>query len=375
MFALEPANMHITNYDLQITELSCKEPFQIALGTSTICKGVLIKLYTNEGIIGLGEAVPSPRIVGDTTGSIIYAISRYIFPSIHGKDPAAIADIHAKMDQAIHGNTSAKAAIDMALYDILGQMHKEPLHHTLGGGIDRIATDYTIGIKPAQGAAIQARQLVKKGFTAIKIKVGADLKGDIQRVKAVRKAVGPNISIRIDANQGWTVKEAQQALMYLEDMELELVEQPVPAWDLNGMAYLRQHSNIPIVADESVHSPKDAERAIQMEACDIINIKLMKCGGIYHAKQIAAIAEASGKACMIGGMIGESRISVGAAAAFAASTPVVKYADLDADLLLKDDLVAKGGISFKEGYRILPKKPGLGIEKLKEEYLSPSPLA
>lgn len=365
--------MKITNYEIQIVELNCKEPFQIALGTSTICKGLLLKLHTNEGIIGLGEATPSPHIVGDTIGSVIYSISRYLFPAIYGKEPQAISEIHTAMDRAIQKNPSAKAAIDIALHDILGQLHKEPLHHTLGGNTDRIATDFSIGIKPAQAAATQARQLVKKGFKAIKIKVGTELKNDIKRVKAVRRAVGPDIAIRIDANQGWTVKDAQQALMYLEDVELEMVEQPVAAGDLNGMAYLRQHSQVPIVADESVHSPKDAERVIQMEACDIINIKLMKCGGIYYAKQIAAIAEARGISCMIGGMIGESRIAVGAAAAFAVSTPTVKYADLDADLLLKDDLVARGGISFKDGFRILPKKPGLGIEKLREELLSPSP--
>ncbi|MCK4313221.1 dipeptide epimerase, partial [Candidatus Bathyarchaeota archaeon] len=191
---------------------------------------------------------------------------------------------------------------------------------------------------------------------------------DVERIKSIRKAVGNEIEIRLDANQGWTPKQAINVLNKTERFNIQFAEQPVPAKDLKDLAKVRKHSPIPIMADESVHSPEDALRLIKAEAADLINIKLMKSGGILKGKKIASIAEAAGIPCMVGCM-GESGIGIAAAAHLAAAIKNIQYADLDSDLLLKDKLAEKGGTKVRNSMRILSKKHGLGIEDLNQRIL------
>ena len=216
--------------------------------------------------------------------------------------------------------------------------------------------------------AKDAVKAIKKGFKALKVKVGTDPIEDVERIKSIRKAVDNEIEIRLDANQGWTPKQAINVLNKTERFNIQFAEQPVPAKDLKDLAKVRKHSPIPIMADESVHSPEDALRLIEAEAVDLINIKLMKSGGILKGKKIASIAEAAGIPCMVGCM-GESGIGIAAAAHLAAAVKNIQYADLDSDLLLKDKLAEKGGTKVKNSMHILPKKHGLGIEELNQRIL------
>jgi L-alanine-DL-glutamate epimerase-like enolase superfamily enzyme len=238
----------------------------------------------------------------------------------------------------------------------------------MGGYRTEVLTDITLSIKSPKEMAEDAVKAVNKGFKALKVKVGVNPPEDVERIKRIREAIGDNVQIRIDANQGWTPKQAIEVLNKIEKFNIQFAEQPVPSEDIKGLMEVKKKSPIPMMADESVHSPEDALRLIQAEAVDLINIKLMKSGGILKGRKIAAIAEAAGIPCMIGCM-GESEIGIAAGAHLAAAVKNIQYADLDSDLLLKDKLVKKGGTKVKDSMRVFPKQDGLGIKELNEQIL------
>jgi L-alanine-DL-glutamate epimerase-like enolase superfamily enzyme len=351
--------------------LHTREPFKIAFETLDECHGVLLELFTDEGLVGFGEASPARRITGETAETCASVLEQVLLPAVYDCNPLDLPEIHARMDASILGNPSAKAAVDMACYDLLGKACSKPLAMVLGGSLRPLATDHTLSIKPPQQQAETAEALVRQGFRILKVKLGDGGKEDVERVKAIRQRVGPDVVLRVDANQGWSLREALYVLEHIAPYRIELAEQPLFWRDWKGMSMLCRRSPIPIAADESVHSPQDALKAVEQGICNIINIKLMKCGGIYRALQIASIAETAGLSCMIGGMIAESRLAVSAAAHFASARPVVQYLDLDADILLRDELVEKGGIGLQEGNRILPNLPGIGVEKFFSSHLTP----
>jgi L-alanine-DL-glutamate epimerase-like enolase superfamily enzyme len=272
------------------------------------------------------------------------------------------------MDSVVEGKPAAKAAIDIALHDILGKTGRKPLFMLMGGYRNEVLTDITLGIKSPKEMAKDAAKAVKKGFKALKVKVGIDPAEDVERIKMIRSAVGSKTQLRIDANQGWTPRQALEALNKMKKFNIQFAEQPVPAEDFKGLVKVRKNSPIPIMADESVHSPEDAMRLIQAEAVDFINIKLMKSGGILKGRKIAAIAEAADIPCMIGCM-GESEIGIAAGAHLAAAVKNIQYADLDSDLLLKDKLVRKGGTKVKDSLRVFSRQYGLGMKELNEQLL------
>jgi len=272
------------------------------------------------------------------------------------------------MDSVDEGNPSAKAAVDMALHDVLGKTARKPLFMLMGGYRTKILTDITLGIKSPKEMAEDAVEAVNRGFKALKMKVGVNSNEDVERIKLIRKAVGDDVDVRLDANEGWTPEQAIEVLEKIEKFNVQFAEQPVPAEDLKGLVKVRKNSAIPIRADESVHSPEDAIRLIMAEAVDLMNIKLMKCGGLLKGRKIANIAEAAGIPCMIGCM-GESEIGIAAGAHLAAEVKNIQYADLDSDLLLKDKLVKKGGTEVKNSMRIFPSEYGLGITELDQELL------
>jgi len=238
----------------------------------------------------------------------------------------------------------------------------------MGGYRTEVLTDITLGIKSPKEMAKDAEKAVNKDFKALKVKVGVNPAEDVECIKLIRKAVGDDVDVRLDANQGWTPEQAIEVLGKLEKFNIQFAEQPVPAEDLKGLVKVRRNSPIPVMADESVHSPEDALCLVTAEAVDLLNIKLMKCGGILKGRKIAHVAEAAGIPCMIGCM-GESELGIAAGAHLAAAVKNVKYADLDSDILLKDKLVKKGGVKVKNSMRIFPKQDGLGIRELNQKLL------
>jgi len=359
--------MGIQQIEVYPITLGYKEPFRIAPGASIESHNVIVKIITDYDVVGWGESSPSERVTGETAETVIKTLGK-IAVKLIGMCPLRIEQDVELMDSVVDGNPAAKAAIDMALHDILGKTVRKPLFMLIGGYRTEVLTDITLSIKSPKEMANDAVKAIKKGFKALKVKVGVNPVEDVERIKLIRESVGSDAQIRIDANQGWTPKQAIEALNKIEKFNIQFAEQPVPAEDIKGLIDVRKNSPIPIMADESVHSPEDALRLIQAEAIDLINIKLMKSGGILKGRKIAAIAEAAGIPCMIGCM-GESEIGIAAGAHLAAAVQNIKYADLDSDLLLKDRLVKKGGIEVKKSLRIFSKQHGLGITEIDNKLL------
>jgi L-alanine-DL-glutamate epimerase-like enolase superfamily enzyme len=347
--------------------LAYKEPFTIAPSISTESQNVVVKIVTDYSVVGWGESSPSRRVTGESKETVIRSIDR-IVPKLIGTCPLRIEQTVEVMDSLVKENPAAKAAIDMALHDILGKTGSKPLFMLLGGYRTEVLTDITLSIKLPRKMAEDAVKAVQKGFKALKVKVGANPKEDVERVRLIREAVGSEVQIRIDANEGWTPKQATEVLNKMDEFDVQFVEQPVPADNPKSLKEVRKNSPIPVMADESVHSPEDALRLIQAEAVDLINIKLMKSGGILKGRKIAEVAEAAGVPCMIGCM-GESEIGIAAGAHLAAAVKNIRYADLDSDLLLKDKLVKKGGMKINDSMRIFPDENGLGITQTHDRLL------
>ena len=249
----------------------------------------------------------------------------------------------------------------MALWDLYGQLYKIPVYKLMGGAKKSIVTDITISVNAPEEMARDARTAVQRGYDCLKVKVGIDPELDVARLAAVREAVGKDICIRIDANQAWNAKQAVRILNQMQDkgLDIEFVEQPVPAADLEGMQYVTRHADVPVLADESVFSPADALKIMQTGAADLVNIKLMKCGGITNALRIAAAAEVYGVECMIGCML-EAKISVNAAVHLACAKQIITKIDLDGPVLCSEDPIL-GGAVFNERKITVSNDPGLGI--------------
>jgi o-succinylbenzoate synthase len=346
-----------------------KSPFTISLGTSCKSEEVVVKVVDGNGLEGLGEASPSKMILGETQETIISALN-VILPNLIGSEPEMLENISYLIENSIYRNSSAKASVDIALHDLVSRKHKLPLFKYLGGYSNKVLTDITIGIKPIEEAIKEAKELLEQKVRIIKVKVGSEnLEEDISRLKAIREAVGNEIKIFVDANQAWSERRAVYAINKMQRYEIELVEQPVRAKDIDGLSFVRHNSPVPIMADESVHSPEDAIEVVKKDAADLINIKLMKSGGIRNARKIATISEAVGIKNIVGCMM-ESAISIAAAVHFACSTRNVIFVDLDSDLGLKNTLVKKGMIEFKDSYRVLSEDYGLGDIEISYDELS-----
>jgi len=353
--------MKITNIELKHISIPLNKTFKTALRTVDSAENTVVIVHTDDGRTGFGEAPPTKAITGEDNDSIRKTIKEYITPALIGQEVTDMDSVQDKLHGSIEGNTSAKAAVDMALYDLFTQEKGMPLYKYLGGYRSKVETDITISINEPEEMAADAVEAVKQGFSALKLKVGIDSEKDIKRVKAIRDTVGKDMKIRLDANQGWEVEEAIQTIRKLEELglDIELVEQPVKARDFEGMKKVRDNVNTIIMADESVFSPEDARKLLEMEAVDLLNIKLMKCGGIYKALQIVDIAEQYGVECMLGCMV-ESKVSLTAAAHLAAAKKIITRVDLDAAVLLKEDPV-NGGFHKDIPWFSLDDSPGTGI--------------
>ncbi|PPA69825.1 mandelate racemase/muconate lactonizing enzyme family protein [Jeotgalibacillus proteolyticus] len=339
-----------------------KKPFKTALRTLAVAQSVGVKMTTEDGKTGYGEAPPTHVITGDSLASIEAAINEVMAPVLLNESLLERENLLFRLNKSMVNNTSAKAALDCAIHDLLAQYAGMPLVHFLGGSKTEFLTDYTVSVNEPEEMAGDAHQFVQDGFSILKIKVGTGtIQQDLDRIKAIREKAGYGCRLRLDANQGWTAKEAIYAIRKMEDagMDIELVEQPVKAHDIQGLKQVTDHTSTPIMADESVFSPQDAIQVLQTRSADLLNIKLMKAGGIHQALTINKLAEAYGVPCMVGSMI-ETKIGITAAAHFAASQHNITHFDFDAPLLLAKDIVS-GGVEYRGEKMHLSEAPGLGI--------------
>ncbi len=341
-----------------------KGEFRISFSATSLVEGIIIELETEEGITGYGESSPASRILG-TNNEISLAAIQTLAPMLIGKNLEP-EDVRQILNTALNYNQDAKAGLETAFLDAWCKQKKQPLYKCLGGSRKEFITDMTIGIKSFEETIKDAREYVEEGFEYLKIKVGENPDKDVEKIRLLREALGYNIHLKVDANQGWSPKQALKAARKLEKYEIELIEQPMPYWLLEEHAWLRTQTEIPIALDESVHTARDAFKALSMKAADIINIKLMKAGGILESLRIANITEASSNKNMIGCMI-ETRIGITAAAHIVGVSRNIVHIDLDSDLSLKWDPAEGGAEHIGGGKRVLNNDPGLGVKVNKEK--------
>jgi len=351
--------LKITGVEIFLYDIPLISPFRIAIGEMTAANDVLVRILTDQGVTGVGEACPFPPITGETQATNV-AASKAIRDMIIGKDPLAVDDLIRLVGPIVHSNPSAVAAFDMALFDILGKVAGLPLFRLLGGTKNVFETDITTGLDTLENMRNEAKGHADRGYKTLKVKVGLDPDEDYAHIEAIRQAVGPKVNIRIDANQGWTVPQAIYGLKKMAPLAIQFCEQPVVASDTAGLRAIREQSPIAIMADEALFGPSDAIKLIRAEACDTFNIKLMKAGGMLNSIRIAHIADAANIRCMVGCML-DTRLALTAAAHVVASQANIVYADLDGSADQTIDPVIDG-IQIQAGTLTLPEKPGLGCD-------------
>ncbi|MGN1369351.1 MAG: dipeptide epimerase [Aristaeellaceae bacterium] len=357
--------MKITDIRIARISVPLRVPFKTALRTVNSVEDIIVEVHTDTGHVGYGEAPPTGAITGDTAGAIIGALRDHIIPRLIGQEVDAFEPLMKQLDASVVHNTSAKAAMDIALYDLYGQLLGAPVYRLLGASRKQITTDITISVNAPEEMARDTLTAIRRGYDTLKIKVGVDPALDVARLTAVRQAAGPDVRLRIDANQAWSPKQAVRLLNQMQErgLDIELVEQPVKGSDFEGLRYVTRHADVPVMADESVFSAADAMTIMQMGAADLINIKLMKCGGLHNALKIASAAEVCGVECMIGCML-EAKVSVNAAVHLACAKSVITRVDLDGPVLCSEDPI-DGGSVFDEKTITVSDAPGLGIEGIR----------
>lgn len=358
--AIERTRMKITKVEAWPVSMELSEPYAIAYETIEKTTNVFMRMETDRGIVGFGCAAPDLQITGETAESVLKAIEEIIAPSVKGSDPVRSAMLLERLMPSLQSQPSALAAVDMVLHDILGKVCGFPLWKVLGGFRDRIKTSVTIGILPEEETVARARDWLAKGFRSLKIKGGKDVESDITRVLKVREAVGPEVELRFDANQGFSVEEALRFVQEVRSAHLELIEQPTPKGQPDLLGRVSSSVQIPVMADESLMTLRDAFRIARRDLADMVNVKLMKVGGISVALQINAVARSAGLEIMVGCM-DESALSIAAGLHFALARPNVLYADLDGHLDLVDD-PCSGAVILRHGTLFPTDKPGLGFD-------------
>lgn len=337
-----------------------KEPFVISLGPINTVQNVVVIIRTQDGCAGYGECSPYMTINGESVDTC-FVVGQYFAQVLKGKDALAIADCMLAMDKTIYANSSIKSAFDMALHDIAAQHAGLPLYQFLGGKKDKVLqTDMTVSIGDPAKMQQDAVRFREQGFEFIKVKLGGTKDMDVQRIAAIREGIGNDIPLRIDANQGWPTPEvAIEVLQALASFNIEHCEEPIPRWRFMELSKVSLQSPIPIMADESCGDEHDAERLIQLNACQMFNIKLGKSAGFYRAQKIARLGAQAGIEMQVGGFM-ESRLGMTAAAHFALSNDHIHHVDFDTPLMFTEDPII-GGIQYKaKGVIEVPDVPGLG---------------
>lgn len=357
--------MKITKVEAWSVFMALEEPYTIAYESVDRTVNVLLRIETDSGITGLGCAAPDMEVTGESSKSVLEAIAGAVEPSLVGEDPLRYALHLENLKGAVPGQPALLACVDMALHDIMGKKCGMPLWKLLGGYRDSMATSITVGILPADEMVRKSQEYVQKGFRSIKLKGGKSVEEDVERIIKVREAVGAGIELRFDANQGYSIEEAVRFAKETIPFSVELLEQPTPRHGSEQLGRITRQVSIPIMADESVMSLRDVYRLAKGELVDMVNIKLMKAGGIYEALMINAVARSAGLEVMVGCM-DETQLSIAAGLHFALARPNVLYADLDGFIGLKNDPTA-GAVRLVEGTLYANDSPGLGFDLLGKE--------
>ncbi len=354
---------------LRTTRLSAElhTPFVTALRRTTTVDTVVVRVSDSDGVTGWGEAPQVWQVTGESLAGAQACLEGPLAATVTGREVSDLAATCRAVQGAVAGNHGAKAALDVALHDLAARRLGVSLPVLLGTDVHRLPTDVTLAAGAAAALAETAQRRVADGFEVLKMKVGTDADTDVARVRAVREAVGPDVALRLDANQGWTAREAVAVISALEDAGagVELVEQPVRAEDLDGLAWVSARVGTPVMADESVYGLRDLVEVIRRRAADLVNVKLAKCGGLSVGRSLLDLAHAHEMGTIVGSMM-ESPLGVGAAASLAAAAGTTLVPDLDAAWWVAQSPF-EGGLRYDGAGVVLPDSPGLGIEALCDE--------
>jgi L-alanine-DL-glutamate epimerase-like enolase superfamily enzyme len=336
--------------------------FVTSLRRTDVVETLIVEVCDSDGRSGFGEAPQIWQVTGSSIAGAEACVESILGPLLIGRDADDLVNNGREVQRAVVGNESAKAAIDVALHDLAARRLGIPLVRLLGGTATAVPTDVTLSVDDEDGLAEAAAERIRDGFSVLKVKVGtADAAAEVARIRAIREAAGPDAVIRLDANQGRTPREAVRVIHGVEDAGLgvEFIEQPVARWDLDGLAWVSDRVDLPILADEAVFSVRDLVEVIRRRAADMVNVKLAKCGGLGAARTLLALAEERGMGTIVGCMM-ETSIGVGAAASLAAAYGTTSVSDLDSAWWLADSPV-RGGMYYDGAMVRLPDVPGLGV--------------
>ena len=344
---------HTTIHKIEIIPIEIKltEPFVISKGALTHARNTVIKIYNSDGLFGTGECCPYRSIHGETQAGTV-AFAKDLAKALIGANPREIHKHVALMDKMIVGNASVKCAFDMALYDLVAKMDELPLYAFLNGDKEKmIYTDNTVSLLPKEKMVEKALKFKEMGFPVLKVKLGERSSAkDVDRMTSIRKAVGDELPLRIDANQGWNYIEAYKALQAMKDLNIEHCEEPVNAGNIIDQIRLTSSSPIPIMADETVFNHRDAYKVLSQHAAHMINIKLGKSGGICNSMKIASIAQAADVYCQVGSF-SESKLGITALVHFDMAWDNIIFHDLDSPLMLSEDPVI-GGMKYHKDWQV-----------------------
>ncbi|TNE51359.1 MAG: dipeptide epimerase [Deltaproteobacteria bacterium] len=350
--------MTLKHVEIQRIDFRLREPYTIAYETVEQASNLFLRLEDSQGRSGWGCAAPDLPVTGETVEAAHDALEQIARPLLLGADPLRSAWIMEQARQPLKAFPSVRAAMDMALHDLLGQRTHLPVYKLLGGFRTHIVTSITVGLLPVQDTVEQSLHWVQQGFRALKIKGGHNVEEDIERMKRVREAVGATIELRFDANQGYSLDEAIRFVNHVESLPISMIEQPTPRDQQALLAQVKHRISVPLMADESLMNLNDAFQLASHEQVDMLNIKLMKVGGIANAMQVNAVARAAQMQVMVGCM-DEAALGIAAGLHFALARPNVGYADLDGHLDLLHD-PTQSCLLLKDGFLYPVEEPGLG---------------
>ena len=361
----EPRPLTIGDVRVRRADIPLRRPHLMSFTRLEAVNFVFVRIETTDGLVGWGEAacLGGPTWSEESAESVEATVTRYLAPWLRGRDAAALGALRCEMARRVQGNPFARAAVEMALWDLNGRALGVPVHRLLGGRVrERVPLSWSLAVEDPEAEVAEARALVARGHRIFKVKTGAHpVAEDVARLARLREAVGPGVALRVDANQGWDVPTAVRAVRAMEPYGLDFVEQPVPRWDLAGLAEVGRRVSVPVMADEACASPHDALTLARLGGVSILALKVTKSAGLAGAMAVAAVAEAAGLGCYVGCMI---ETSLGTAAYLhlaLAAAPVTWGCELFGPLLLQGD-VTREPVRYADGAILALDGPGLGVE-------------